>query len=70
MERKGGGFRKIHSGYEFQKNYDESKKPSFRSDRYQFTVVMQNLNYPISENVTQDVAKMSLKTIWIIRLLI
>lgn len=45
MERKGSGFGKIISGYEFQKNYDESKKPSFRSDRYQFTVVMPNLNY-------------------------
>ena len=57
MERKGSGFGKILSGYEFQKNYDESKKPSFRSDRYQFTVVMPNLNYSISENVTQDVTQ-------------
>ena len=39
MERKGSGFEKIISGYEFQINYDESKKPKFRSDRYQFTVV-------------------------------
>ena len=45
MERKGSGFGKIISGYEFQKNYTESKKPTFRSDRYQFTVVMPNLNY-------------------------
>ena len=45
MERKGSGFEKILSGYEFQINYDESKKPRFRSDRYQFTVVMPNLNY-------------------------
>ena len=44
MERKGSGFGKIIGGYEFQINYDESKKPSFRSDRYQFTVVMPNLN--------------------------
>ena len=42
MERKGGGFGKIIGGYEFQINYDESKKPSFRSDRYQFTVVMRS----------------------------
>ena len=34
MERKGSGFGKIISGYEFQINYNESKKPSFRSDRY------------------------------------
>lgn len=57
MERKGSGFGKIIGGYEFQINYDESKKPSFRSDRYQFTVVMPNLNYNISQNVTQDVTQ-------------
>ena len=45
MERKGSGFGKILSGYECQRNYDENKKPSFRSDRYQFTAVMPNLNY-------------------------
>ena len=33
MERKGSGFEKILSGYEFQLNYDESKKPRFRSSR-------------------------------------
>lgn len=57
MERKGSGFGKIIGGYEFQINYDESKKPSFRSDRYQFTVVMPNLNYNIIQNVTQDVTQ-------------
>ncbi|MDO5303114.1 MAG: hypothetical protein Q4E84_04345 [Clostridia bacterium] len=50
MERKGSGFEKIISGYEFQINYDESKRPSFRSDRYQFTAVMPNLNYGVSQN--------------------
>lgn len=59
MERKGSGFGKIIGGYEFQINYDESKKPTFRSDRYQFTVVMPNLNYNVPQNVprngTQDV---------------
>ena len=45
MERKGSGFGKIIGGYEFQINYDESKKPSFRSDRYQFTVVMPEKNW-------------------------
>ena len=53
MERKGSGFGKIIGGYEFQMNYDESKKPTFHSDRYQFTVVMPNLNY----NVPQDVPR-------------
>ena len=43
MERKGSGFGKIISGYETQINYNKSKKPSFRSDRYQFTVVMPEL---------------------------
>lgn len=59
MERKGSGFGKIIGGYEFQINYDESKKPTFHSDRYQFTVVMPNLNYNVPQDVprngTQDV---------------
>ena len=55
MERKGSGLGKIIGGYEFQINYDESKKPSFRSDRYQFTVVMPNLNYNVPQDVPQNV---------------
>lgn len=55
MEQKGSGFGKIISGYEFQINYNESKKPSFRSDRYQFTVIMPNLNYYVPRDVPQDV---------------
>ena len=50
MERKGSGFGKIISGYEFQINYNESKKPSFSSDSYQFTVVMPNLNYDVPQD--------------------
>ena len=57
MERKGSGFGKIIGGYEFQINCDESKKPSFRSDRYQFTVVMPNLNYNVPQDVPQDVPR-------------
>ena len=57
MERKGSGFGKIISGYEFQINYNESKKPSFRSDRYQFTVIMPNLNYDVPQDVSQDVSQ-------------
>lgn len=49
MERKGSGFGRIISSYEFQANYSEDKKPQFRSDRYQFTVVMPNLNYGVDE---------------------
>ena len=55
MERKGSGFGKIIGGYEFQINYDESRKPSFRSDRYQFTVVMPNLNYNVPQDVPRNV---------------
>ena len=54
MERKGSGFGKIISGYEFQINYSSDKRPSFRSDRYQFTVVMPNLNYDVPRNVPQN----------------
>ena len=50
MERKGSGFGKIISGYEFQINYNEGKRPSFRSERYQFTVVMPNLNYDVPQD--------------------
>ena len=57
MERKGSGFGKIIGGYEFQINYNESKKPSFRSDRYQFTVVMPNLNYSVPQDVSRDVPR-------------
>ena len=53
MERKGSGLEKIISGYEFQINYDDSKTPKFRSDRYQFTVVMPNLNYNDTQDDTQ-----------------
>lgn len=40
MERKGSGFAKILDNYAFQINYTEEKKPYFRSDRYQFTVII------------------------------
>ena len=55
MERKGSGVEKIISGYEFQVNYSEEKKPSFRSDRYQFTVIMPNLNYGVENIDISDV---------------
>ena len=62
MERKGSGFGKIISGYEFQINYSSDKRPSFRSDRYQFTVEMPNLNYDVPRNVPQDVKSGKLET--------
>ena len=65
MERKGSGFGKIISGYEFQINYNESKTPSFRSDRYQFTVVMPNLNYNVPQDVPQD--KLNIQILDLIR---
>ena len=57
MERKGSGFGKILNGYKVQVNYTENKRPMFRSDRYQFTVVMPNLNYGVAQGVVQDVAR-------------
>ena len=56
-------FGKIIGGYEFQINYDESKKPSFRSDRYQFTVVMPNLNYNIPQDVPRNVPQNVLRNV-------
>lgn len=53
MERKGSGFGKILSGYEAQINFTSDKMPSFRSDRYQFTVIMPNLNYDVPQLGTQ-----------------
>ena len=57
MERKGSGFAKILDNYAFQISYTEEKKPYFRSDRYQFTVIMPNLNYNVTQDVTQDVTQ-------------
>lgn len=54
MERKGSGFGKILNGYKAQINYTEDKRPTFRSDRYQFTVIMPNLNYGVTQDGTQD----------------
>lgn len=54
MERKGSGFGKILNGYKAQVNFVPSKVPTFRSDRYQFTVIMPNLNYGVTQGVTQD----------------
>ena len=54
MERKGSGFAKILDNYAFQVNYTEEKKPYFKSDRYQFTVIMPNLNYGGTQDGTQD----------------
>ena len=55
MERKGSGFGKILNGYKAQINYTEDKRPAFRSDRYQFTVIMPNLNYGVPQDVPQRV---------------
>lgn len=58
MERKGSGFAKILDNYAFQVNYTDEKKPYFRSDRYQFTVIMPNLNYGGTQDDTvNDIVK-------------
>lgn len=54
-ERKESGFEKIISGYEFLVNYSEEWKPSFRSDRYQFTVIMLHLNCDVEKIGISDV---------------
>ena len=35
----------------------KAKKPTFRSDRYQFTVVMPNLNYNVPQDVPRNVPR-------------
>ena len=67
MERKGSGFEKIISGYEFQINYNEDKKLLFRSDRYQFTVVMPNLNLISPKMVKMDSRKIKNQIVDLIR---
>lgn len=62
MERKGSGFDKIISSYEFQVNFVEEKKPRFYSDRTQFRTIMPNLNYSdvpqgVGQGVGQDVGQ-------------
>lgn len=57
MERKGSGFGKIIHAYEHQVNFTDDKMPKFRSDRYQFTVIMPNLNYNVAQGVAQGVAQ-------------
>lgn len=38
-------------------NYNETKMPKFRFDRYQSTVVMPNRNYYVPRNVPQNVSQ-------------
>ncbi len=38
-------------------NYNETKMPKFRFDRYQSTVVMPNMNYNVPRNVPQNVSQ-------------
>lgn len=38
-------------------NYNETKMPKFRFDRYQSMVVMPNLNYNVPRNVPQNVSQ-------------
>lgn len=33
---------------------NDDKRPKFSSDRYQFTVIMPNLNYNVAQDVAQD----------------
>lgn len=62
MERKGSGFGKILDAYEFQVDYKEDKKPSFRSDRASFFTIIPNLNY-FGDNVAQTLAEIIVEEI-------
>ena len=48
MERKGSGFGKSSAAMNFRSTMMKVKA-AFRSDRYQFTVVMPNLNYNVPQ---------------------
>ena len=54
MEQRRRSYGKIIRSYEFQANYQEEKKPYFRSDRTQFTVILPNLNYAVTQDGGQD----------------
>ena len=55
LARPGRFFGKILNGYKAQINSTADKRPTFRSDRYQFTVIMPNLNYDVPQDVPQRV---------------
>ena len=65
MEQRRRSYGKIIRSYEFQANYQEEKKPYFRSDRTQFTVILPNLNYAVPQGGGQD--KLTERIIQIIR---
>lgn len=69
IDRESSGLEKIINGYEVQINYKENKKPTFRSDQYQFTVIMSNINYNVPQDVPRNVPQESLdeKTIRLIQ---
>lgn len=50
MERQGSGLSKIRTAYENAANYKEGMKPTFRSNRVEFTVKLPNLNFKASSN--------------------
>lgn len=50
MERQGSGLSKIRTAYENAANYQLGLKPTFRSNRVEFTVKLPNLNFKASSN--------------------
>ncbi|MCB6373087.1 ATP-binding protein [Anaerostipes caccae] len=46
MERQGSGLNKITSAYKSAINFREGLEPKFFSHRVEFTVTLQNLDYP------------------------
>jgi len=45
MERRGSGFKKIRQAYATEANYSKEKAPKFFSNRTEFILTLQNLNY-------------------------
>lgn len=49
MDRRGSGFKKILSSYKTLPNYTEEKKPIFTSEYDSFFLILQNMNYGVTE---------------------
>lgn len=55
VERQRSSLSKIITLYEHEANYTKDKKPAFYSDSSQFTVTLMNLNYKMSDKMSDKV---------------
>ena len=53
MERRGSGFKKIISDYQFQENYKEKLAPVFDDSNGDFVLTLYNLNYNVIQTDPQ-----------------